>query len=83
VTERIGALAGASASVVLFLEYIPQVLRAWLGGLLGRGPEAVAAACTMLERNLRAGLAFMNRNGLLPGHALPGGGHHARHSCHP
>jgi hypothetical protein len=65
VRERISALAGASASVVLFLEYIPQVLRAWLGGLLGRGQEAVAAACTMLERSLRAGLAFMNGNGLL------------------
>jgi len=65
VRERISALAGASASVVLFLEYIPQVLRGWLGGQLGRGPEAVAAACAMLERDLRAGLAFMNGNGLL------------------
>jgi hypothetical protein len=65
VRERISALAGASASVVLFAEYIPQVLRAWLGGQLDRGQEAVASACTMLERSLRAGLAFMNRNGLL------------------
>ena len=65
VRERISALAGASASVVLFLEYIPQVLRAWLGGQLARGPEAVAAACTMVERSLRARLAFMNGNGLL------------------
>jgi hypothetical protein len=65
VRERISALAGASASVVLFCEYIPQVLRTWLGGQLGRGPEAMAAACTMLERDLRAGLAFMNGNGLL------------------
>jgi hypothetical protein len=37
----------------------------WLGGQLGRGQEAVASACTMVERNLRAGLAFMNGNGLL------------------
>jgi hypothetical protein len=65
VRERISALAGASASVVLFGEYLPQVLRAWLGGLLDRGPAAVAAACPMLERSLRTGLAFMNRNGLL------------------
>jgi hypothetical protein len=57
VRERISALAGASASVVLFLEYLPQVLRAWLGGLLGRGPQAVAAARPMLERRLRADLA--------------------------
>jgi hypothetical protein len=65
VRERISALAGASASVVLFVEYIPQVLRGWLGDQLGRGQEAVASACTMLERSLRAGLAFMNGNGLL------------------
>lgn len=65
VRQRIGALAAASASVVLFLEYIPQVLRSWLRGQLGRGPEAVACACTMVERSLRAGLGFMNANGLL------------------
>lgn len=65
VRERIRALAGASASVVLFLEYIPQVLHSWLGSQLGCGPEAVAFACTMVERSLRAGLAFMNANGLL------------------
>jgi hypothetical protein len=63
--ERISALAGASASVVLFLEYIPQVLQAWLGGQLGRGPEGVASACAVVERSLRAGLGFMNGNGLL------------------
>jgi hypothetical protein len=46
VRERISALARASASVVLFLEHIPQVLRAWLGGQLGRGPEAPSSATT-------------------------------------
>ena len=56
VRGRISALAGASASVVLFLEYIPQVLRGWVGAQLGRGQEAVAAACIMLERSLRIGL---------------------------
>lgn len=65
VRERISALAGASASVVLFLEYIPQILHAWLGSELARGPEAVSSACTMVERGLRAGLRFMNGNGLL------------------
>jgi len=64
VRERIGALATASASVVLFLEYIPQVLIAWLGEQLSRGPEAISSACTMVERSLRADLAVMNANGL-------------------
>lgn len=65
VRERISALAGASASVVLFLEYIPQVLPAWLGGRLACGPEAVSSALAMVERGLRKGLPFMNANGLL------------------
>jgi hypothetical protein len=65
VRERISALAGASASVVLFLEYIPQVLSAWLGRQLARGPDAVSSTCSMVERGLRTGLAFMNTNGLL------------------
>src|ERR1700690_2521329 len=65
VRERIRALAGASASVVLFLEYIPQALDGWLGRQLGRGPEAAASACAMVERSLRAGLGFMNASGLL------------------
>lgn len=65
VGERIRALATASASIVLFLEYIPQVLTAWLGEQFRSGPEAVSSACTMAERSLRTGLSFMNANGLL------------------
>ncbi len=65
VRDRINALARASASVVLFLEYIPQVLGEWLGGQRASGQEAVASACTMLARSLRVGLSFMNANGLL------------------
>jgi hypothetical protein len=65
VRERISALAGASASVALFLEYIPQNLSAWLADQLARGSEAVSSACMMVERDLRTGLGFMNANGLL------------------
>jgi hypothetical protein len=65
VRERITALATASASVVLFLEYVPQGLYDWLAGQLARGPETVASACAMVERRLRLDLGFMNAGGLL------------------
>lgn len=65
VRERIDAVATASASVVLFLEYLPQGLLDWLGEQLARGPEAVADAAARLERSFRLDLAFMNAAGLL------------------
>jgi hypothetical protein len=65
VRERIHAAATASASVVLFLEYIPQNLDAWLASQLAAGPDAITAACAMVQRCLRADIAFMNANGLL------------------
>jgi hypothetical protein len=65
VRRRLQALARSSASVVLFLEYIPQNLDAWLAGQLAAGPDAVTAACAMVHRHLRADIAFMNAHGLL------------------
>jgi hypothetical protein len=65
VRRRLHALAQASASVVLFLEYIPQNLDAWLTSQLAAGPDAVTAACAMVQRCLQADIAFMNANGLL------------------
>lgn len=65
VRQRLRALAEASASLVLFLEYIPHNLRDWLAQQLAAGHDAVTDACEMVERCLRADLAFMNANGLL------------------
>jgi hypothetical protein len=65
VRRRLHALARASASVVLFLEHIPQNLSAWLSTQLAAGPDAVAAACAMVRRRLSADVAFMNAHGLL------------------
>lgn len=65
VRRRLHALARASASVALFLEHVPQNLHDWLGTQLAAGQEAVTAACTMVERCLRADVAVMNANGLL------------------
>ena len=64
VRRRLDALAQASASVVLFLEYLPQTVDAWLTIQLAAGPDATAAACAMVAQRLQADIAFMNANGL-------------------
>ena len=65
VRHRIEALRRSSASVALFLEYIPQNLHEWLGGRMDAGGEAADLACAMVERELEAGTSFMNGRGLL------------------
>ncbi|MET7421081.1 serine/threonine protein phosphatase [Dactylosporangium sp. NPDC005555] len=58
VRRRLRALAEASASLVLFAEYVPHRLDTWLAE---QDPEA----CLGVERQLREAVAFMNGNGLL------------------
>jgi hypothetical protein len=48
VRRRLHALGRASASVVLFLEYIPHNLHGWLAKQLAAGQVAVASACAMV-----------------------------------
>ena len=65
VRRRIEALRQSSASVALFLEYIPQNLHQWLSAQVEAGDEATDRACAMVEKNLAAGTSFMNARGLL------------------
>ncbi|MEU8959919.1 serine/threonine-protein kinase [Streptomyces sp. NPDC048518] len=65
VRRRISGLEESSSSVVLFLEYIPQTLHAWLAEQVRMGPDAVVRACTFIEEELVAGTSFMNDRGLL------------------
>jgi len=65
VRQRIEALQQSTASLVLFLEYIPQNLHDWLGVQTGAGDEATERACAMVDDELKAGIAFMNDRGLL------------------
>ncbi|GAB4583755.1 hypothetical protein Ntsu_15870 [Nocardia sp. IFM 10818] len=65
VRHRIEALREASASIALFLEYIPHTLHEWLNARIEAGDEAADRACAMVERELAAGTAFMNSRGLL------------------
>jgi serine/threonine protein kinase len=62
VHERLEALARASASVVLFLEYIPNNLRDWLSNQVtaADGDETIG----IVDRQLESGVAFMNASGL-------------------
>lgn len=65
VRERLHALARASASIVLFQEFIPYNLGDWLADQLAAGQDAAVAACTMVESCLPADVAFMNGQGLM------------------
>jgi hypothetical protein len=65
VRQRLAGLAGATASVVLFLEYFPQTLHEWLRGKVAEGGAAAGWACAMAEANLRAAVSFMNARGML------------------
>jgi hypothetical protein len=65
VRRRIEALQQSTASLVLFLEYIPQNLHDWLGVQIGIGDEAAERACAMVDDELKAGIRFMNSRGLL------------------
>jgi hypothetical protein len=65
VRHRIEGLRDASASVALFLEYIPQNLHDWLDIQVRADDETAEQACTMVAKELEAGTAFMNARGLL------------------
>jgi hypothetical protein len=64
VRERVDALARASASVLLFLEYVPRNLADWLAEQAAAGDDAVEAAAAMVERDLLAVVPAMNARGL-------------------
>ncbi|MCP2276290.1 Protein kinase domain-containing protein [Nocardia amikacinitolerans] len=65
IRHRIQALRDSSASITLFLEYIPQTLHQWLNAQIEAGEEAADRAYAMVERELATGAAFMNSRGLL------------------
>jgi hypothetical protein len=66
---RLQALAGATASVMIFLEFVPWTLSGWLERQLNAGLEALEAACTMVERCVMVDVPLMNSLGLVHGDA--------------
>jgi hypothetical protein len=65
VRERVLAIQRSTSSVVLFMEHVPQTVGAWLRARIAAGPDAAAAACDLLEDQLRAGVEVMGAGGLL------------------
>ncbi|MBK1614446.1 hypothetical protein CKO44_13300 [Rubrivivax gelatinosus] len=66
---RLRALAEASASIVIFLEHLPWNLSDWLEQQRAAGPQALEAACALVEHGLTVDVPKMNRLGLLHGDA--------------
>jgi serine/threonine protein kinase len=62
---RLEAIAESSASLVLFLEYIPHNLHEWLTSQATDHGAGAASAVDFVDRNLLAGVEFMNERGLL------------------
>ncbi|WP_194373270.1 protein kinase family protein, partial [Streptomyces alkaliphilus] len=65
VRHRLEEMATAGASLVLFLEYVPQDLHRWLGDRVREGGDIADEACLMVERELLTGTLAMNARGLL------------------
>jgi hypothetical protein len=65
VRRRIEALQQSSASLALFLEYIPQTLDGWLTEQVQADEESADRACSLVEGELETGTSFMNARGLL------------------
>ncbi|MDX3660256.1 protein kinase family protein [Streptomyces sp. ID05-26A] len=57
---RIEALRASKSSIALFLEYFPHNLHDWLNS-----QDDLESACETVERELAAGVEFMNSQGLL------------------
>jgi hypothetical protein len=66
VRERLAALAGSSATLVLFLEHVPDNLRDWFAARIATGDDdTVSSACMMVERDLLDIMAFLHDNNLV------------------
>ena len=64
VRRRIEAITGSSATVTLFLEYLPLTLPNWLEGQMAGDDLMAGAAMAMVEHSLLRDIAFMNGAGL-------------------
>jgi len=67
ISARVEALWGASASLVLFLEYVPKMLLVWLADRSGaeRPDAAMETAILRFHDEWRRAAAFMNERGML------------------
>jgi hypothetical protein len=67
VRARLEAIVAATASIVVFLEYVPETLHAWLAGRLtgGRLDAALEASIVRLHEQMRDTATFMTQRDML------------------
>ncbi|HEY9236000.1 MULTISPECIES: protein kinase family protein [Phenylobacterium] len=66
VRARLDAIAAAPASLVLFLEHVPETLDAWMARRLEAGLDpALEARALSLHNQVQEAAAFMNAQGML------------------
>lgn len=65
VRDRLTAISESSASVVLFLEHIPERVDSWLRTRSAMGDREAVDAYSFVDRELRAAVRFMGAHGLL------------------
>ncbi|MFE7131692.1 protein kinase family protein [Streptomyces sp. NPDC057638] len=65
VRERIEGVRDSTASLALFLEYLPYDLHTWLTERTGAGTAGADGAYALVERELAAAAAFMRERGLI------------------
>jgi len=68
---RLQAINTASANIVIFSEYIPQTLSAWLSDKLAEGERAADLAVEMVEKQLQVLTNFLKVKGLIHFDAHP------------
>lgn len=64
VRRRLHALAGASAAVALFLEYVPFTLEHWFLAQAAASEEATLSACALVEDQLMPAIRCMASHGV-------------------
>jgi hypothetical protein len=65
VRQRLEALHGASAHLVLFLQYIPQTLHDWLSVELNKDRASADSAVTLVESQFASVSSFSRDNGFV------------------
>ncbi|HEY3889946.1 MAG TPA: hypothetical protein VGL73_15320, partial [Caulobacteraceae bacterium] len=65
IRARHQAITHAGASLVLFLEYVPETVNIWLTGRVAEGAEAAEAAILKVDEQLNAVADFINARGML------------------
>lgn len=65
IRARLEARLHATTEIILFLEYIPETLRAWLPLQIAKSSGAAEPACTMVENDLNTITTFMRSRNFL------------------